>query len=136
MTVKIMQEVTDWKVPYRQPNHVYLMSGDRVLAMSRWGTEKPQYFASQSRIDRRGRKFVEIKKNPWRFDLNVKVVTEEKPSGQTWTVTGSRGDEYTVSLMDGRWSCTCPGATFRGQCRHQAEVQRTTNSLRDATAVT
>ena len=39
MTVKIVKEVTDWKVPYRQPNHVYLMSGDRVVAMSRWGKE-------------------------------------------------------------------------------------------------
>ncbi len=116
--LKILQEVTDWKVPYRQPNHVYLMNGDRVVAMSRWGKEPPEYFRSQSRIDRRGRKFIEVKKNQWGFDMKVKVITDEKPQGETWEVLGSRGNTYTVSLLDGRWSCTCPGATFRSTCKH------------------
>ncbi len=116
--LKILQEVTDWKVPYRQPNHVYLMNGDRVVAMSRWGKEPPEYFRSQSRIDRRGRKFVEIKKNSWGFDMKVSVIQDEKPRGETWEVQGSKGNTYTVSLLDGRWSCTCPGATFRGSCKH------------------
>jgi hypothetical protein len=124
MTVKIMQEVTDWKVPYRQPNHVYLMSGDRVLAMSRWGEGRPEYFANPNRIDRRGRKFVESKKNPWKFDLRIAVdyEVEQKPKGQTWTVSGSKGNQYTVSWDSGRWSCTCPGHGFRGRCRHVDEV--------------
>lgn len=120
MTLKIMQEVTAWKVPYRQPNHVYLMSGDRVLAMSRWGKEAPEYFPNAGRIDRRGRKFIEIKHNSWRFDLTVSTECEDtqQPKGQTWSVTGSKGDQYTVSLLDGRWSCSCPGANFRGSCKH------------------
>jgi hypothetical protein len=121
--LKILEEVTDWKVPYRQPNHVYLMSGDRVIAMSRWGKEPPEYLASQSRIDRRGRKFIEVKRNRWGFDMKVSMIQDEKPRGETWTVTGSRGDEYTVSLQDGRWSCTCPGAMFRGACRHIAQIR-------------
>jgi hypothetical protein len=124
MTVKIMQEVTDWKVPYRQPNHVYLMSGDRVLAMSRWGEGRPQYFPNQNRINRAGRRFIEVKRNPWGFDMKIQVIGDEKPRGETWTVIGSRGDEYTVSLLDGRWACTCPGATFRGTCKH-IEYQKT-----------
>jgi hypothetical protein len=118
MAVKIVQEVTDWKVPYRQPNHVYLMAGDRVLAMSRWGEGRPEYFANQNRINRGGRRFVEIKQNPWGFDMKIQVIGDDKPQGKTWTVKGSRGDEYIVSLLDGRWSCTCPGATFRGECKH------------------
>ena len=124
MTLKIMQEVTEWKVPYRQPNHVYLMSGDRVVAMSRWGQEKPEYFANPNRIDRRGRKFVEIKKNTWRFDLSIQPTQEEQdaPQGQTWEVQGSKGNRYTVSLHAGRWSCTCPGHGFRGRCRHVDEM--------------
>ena len=122
MTVKIMQEVTQWKVPYRQPNHVYLMSGDRVLAMSRWGTETPEYFKSQNRIDRRGRKFVEVKKNQWGFDMKIAVIGDEPPAGRTWEVRGSKGDVYTVSLSDGRWACTCPGSMFRGTCRHITEL--------------
>jgi len=120
MTPKIFKEVTEWKVPYRQPNHVYLMSGDRVLAYSRWGDSDPEYFTNPNRIDRRGRKFVEIKNNPWGFDLRVSVESdsEQKPKGQTWTITGSKGNEYIVSLDGGRWSCTCPGHGFRGRCRH------------------
>jgi hypothetical protein len=116
--LKIFEEVTDWKVSYRQPNHVYLMSGDRVIAMSRWGKGQPEYFRSQSRINRRGRKFIEIKKNRWNFDMKARVINDEKPQGETWTVKGSRGDEYTVSLLNGRWACTCLGATFRGTCKH------------------
>ena len=125
MTVKIVQEVTVWKVPYRQPNHVYLMSGDRVLAMSRWGTEKPEYFPTPNRINRGGRKFVELKKNPWRFDLSARPDLDEAaspPAGETWEVLGSKGNRYTVSRDSGRWSCTCPGHGFRGRCRHVDEV--------------
>jgi len=125
MTLKIMQEVTEWKVPYRQPNHVYLMSGDRVIAMSRWGEQPPEYLSSQNRMDRRGRKFVEVKKNKWGFDLKVTVAEEPKPQGQTWEVRGSKGDIYTVSLSDGRWACTCPGSMFRGTCRHITELAQT-----------
>jgi len=41
---------------------------------------------------------------------------------KTWTVSGSRGNEYTVSRWPGGWSCTCPGFQFRKSCKH------TTNS--------
>ena len=125
MTLKIVQEVTAWKVPYRQPNHVYLMSGDRVVAMSRWGEGRPEYFANPNRIDRRGRKFVEVKQNPWRFDLAAIPDSDEeaaRPRGETWEVQGSKGNRYTVSRDWGRWSCTCPGHGFRGRCRHVDEV--------------
>jgi hypothetical protein len=126
MTLKILQEVTEWKgVTYRQPNHVYLMSGDKAYAYSKWGESKPEYFRTPSRIDRRGRKFVEMKKNPWKFDLSIKVELESdrKISGQTWTVSGSKGSRYTVALDSGRWTCTCPGHGFRGRCRHVDELR-------------
>ena len=41
---------------------------------------------------------------------------------KTWTVSGSKGNEYTVSRWSGGWSCTCPGFQFRKSCKH------TTNS--------
>jgi hypothetical protein len=41
---------------------------------------------------------------------------------KTWTVQGSKGNEYTVSRWPGGWSCTCPGFQFRKSCKH------TTNS--------
>ena len=124
MALKIVEEVTEWDVPYRQPNHVYLMSGDRALAYSRWGKDRPEYFSQPQRIDRRGRKFIDVKNNPWKFDLTVRTEIEPaaKPKGQVWTVAGSKGNEYIVSLDSGRWSCTCPGHGFRGRCRHVDEL--------------
>lgn len=36
-------------------------------------------------------------------------------------VQGSKGKTYTVTLGKNR-SCTCPGFTFRGSCRHITEL--------------
>lgn len=132
MTVKIVQEVTEWKVPYRQPNHVYVMSGDRILAMSLWGTHEPKYFASPNRINRGGRKFVEVKQNLWRFNLDTMADLEADqaaPRGETWEVEGSKGNRYIVSRDLGHWSCTCPGHGFRGRCRHVDEVSASIQPL-------
>ena len=132
MTVKIVREVTDWKVPYKQPNHVYLMSRDRVLAMSRWGKDQPVYFDTPNRINRGGRKFVEVTQNPWRFNLdaiNDLVKDQNPPQGETWQVQGSKGNQYIVSRDLGRWSCTCAGHGFRGRCRHVSEISASVQPL-------
>jgi hypothetical protein len=126
--MKIVQETTVWKdITYRQPNHVYLMDGDKVYAYSKWGQGPAEYMRTPLRIDRRGRKFVEVKNNPWNFDLNLITAQEEpeKPQGQVWTVAGSKGNKYFVNLSVGQWSCTCPGFGFRGKCRHVTETAET-----------
>jgi hypothetical protein len=126
--MKIVQETTVWKdITYRQPNHVYLMDGDKVYAYSKWGQGPAEYMRTPLRIDRRGRKFVEVKNNPWNFDLNLVTAQEEpeKPQGQVWTVAGSKGNKYFVNLSVGQWSCTCPGFGFRGKCRHVTETAET-----------
>lgn len=123
--MKIVEEVTVWKEISRQPNHVYLMDGDKVYAYSKWGQETPHYMKTPLRIDRRGRKFVEVKNNKWKFDLTIRAEAEvtEQPKGQTWTVSGSKGNTYIVSFDAGHWSCTCPGHGFRGRCRHVDELK-------------
>ena len=126
--MKIVQEITVWKdITYRQPNHVYLMDGDKVYAYSKWGQGPAEYMRTPLRIARRGRKFVEVKNNPWNFDLNLVTAQEEpeKPQGQVWTVAGSKGNKYFVNLSVGQWSCTCPGFGFRGKCRHVTETAET-----------
>lgn len=125
MALKIMQEVTEWSGFSRQPNHVYLMSGDKAYAYVKWGKGKPFYFRSFQRIDRRGRKFIEVKHNRWKFDLSITVDQEQPitPLGRTWTVAGSKGNQYTVTLSQGSWSCTCPGHGFRNRCRHVDELR-------------
>lgn len=127
MALKIMEEVTAWDVEYPQPNHVYLMDGDKVYAYSKWGKEAPQYMKTFLRIDLRRRKFVEAKKNRWKFKFPVSVDQEEQvtsqPLGQIWQVAGSKGNVYTVNLHNGQWTCTCPGHQFRRQCRHVEELK-------------
>ena len=125
--MKIMQEVTVWRDVARQPNHVYLMDGDKAYGYSKWGEGSPEYFRNPLRLDRRGRKFVEVKRNTWKFNLNLVVEKEEtlKPAGQVWTVAGSKGNQYFVNLSAGHWSCTCPGHGFRGKCRHVDEIAKT-----------
>ena len=34
------------------------------------------------------------------------------------TVNGSKGNTYTVTMVNGRAMCSCPGFQFRKQCKH------------------
>lgn len=41
----------------------------------------------------------------------------------TESVLGSKGNEYVVRHVQGKWSCTCTGFGFRGRCKHIKGVQ-------------
>jgi hypothetical protein len=101
-----VKETTKWDMEYKQPNHVYLLDGDKAVAYIKWGQGEPFYFKKPLRIDRRGRKFEEIKPNPFK----KQVVSD------TIKVQGSKGAVYEVDAEAG--TCTCPGYTFRGACKH------------------
>lgn len=124
--MKVFEEVTVWNSEYRVPNHIYFMTDNKgkALAYIREGTDEIFRFRSGLKLDLRGRKFREIE-NRWNFVVEQEPDEEAKPTGQTWTVTGSKGDSYTVSLDAGRWSCTCPGHGFRHKCRHVDEISKT-----------
>lgn len=38
-------------------------------------------------------------------------------------ISGSKGQQYTLTGTQGRWTCTCPGFQFRHNCRHTAEAR-------------
>lgn len=105
-----VRETTQWDVEYKQPNHVYLLDGDKMHAYIPWGTGNAQYFKKPIRIDRRGRKFIELKDNPFKVKIKTNVVE----------VIGSKGDKYFVDT-DAK-TCTCTGFQFRGRCKHITEV--------------
>ena len=42
---------------------------------------------------------------------------------QTFQISGSRGDTYTVTRNAAGWHCGCKGFEFRGRCRHITEAQ-------------
>jgi hypothetical protein len=75
MSLEVIREITEWKVDYRQPNHVYLMSGERVIAYQKWGEGLPIYFDHKAKFDKRGRKFIKVpmKDSPFKsVDILVK----------------------------------------------------------------
>ena len=92
------------------PPHTYLLDGTTLVAYIKQGETTPFYFKSGIKgFDKRGRKFETVKPNPFKV----------KASNDTRQVQGSRGQIYTVNDSEG--TCTCPGFTFRGACKHLAE---------------
>jgi hypothetical protein len=112
--MKFYKETTDWAVP--TPNHIYLLSTDKskMFGYIKRGTEDTMVFKKPIRFDVRGRKFVEVKELG---EIDLDEVRSEK-----WEFTGSKGDTYIVQKIDNVLKCTCPGFTYRGDCKHVKEV--------------
>ena len=59
----------------------------------------------------------------WIKDLAGKKSTVKVDEDyRQWTVKGSKGNEYLVIRQKGKYNCTCPGFTYRHNCRHITEV--------------
>jgi len=98
--IEILQEVTDWGTK-NIANGVYHINGAGQLVQYNDKVFKsPIKQFSKSR-----RKFTKIGERPEELDKDVIVV--KSSSGKTYTIT------------DG--NCSCPGYTFRGNCKHVKE---------------
>jgi hypothetical protein len=101
--MKAYKETTVWATP----NHTYLLDGNNLIAYIKENETEPFYFKNPIKgFDRRGRKFLELTDNPF----------EVKVSSSLREVKGSKGNSYFVNDSEG--TCTCPGFTFRGACKH------------------
>jgi hypothetical protein len=90
------------------PAHTYLLDGNNLVAYVKKGETQPFYFKRPIKgFDKRGRKF-----EPG----NITLFTVKKASNEH-TVIGSKGQTYTVTAE----SCTCPGFTYRGTCKHMVK---------------
>jgi len=93
------------------PAHTYLLDGTTLVAYIKKGETKPFYFKNGIKgFDKRGRKFEVVKPNPFK---------EQKNESTRIAVTGSKGQVYYVDPE--AKTCTCPGFTYRGACKHMAE---------------
>lgn len=108
--MEAIREVTVWKGTKTQPNHTYLMDGSRAVAYVKWSKGEPFYFKNPLPLDKRGRKFV---------TGDIKLFKALKVKTNTIQVQGSKGNTYTVD-PDAK-TCTCPGFTYRGSCKHITE---------------
>jgi hypothetical protein len=75
-------------------------------------------FKAPIRIDVRGRTFKEVK-NTFNY-----VEPHDENTAPTWTVTGSKGDKYTVTKEDNGFTCSCTGFQFRGKCKHIEQITK------------
>ena len=114
--MEAVRETTTWTgVDYKQPNHDYLLDGDTVVAYRPWGTGEIRVLSGKIKIDRRGRKFEKLTENPFE---DLQHPTRGEPV--VLEVKGSKGNSYFVNKEEK--TCTCPGFTFRGNCKHIEEL--------------
>jgi len=99
-------ETTVWSGS-AQPNHTYLFDGNKMIAYIKQNDNVPFYFKEPITIDKRGRKFVAVKVNPFK-------VIKEKDT--VIKVSGSKGAVYSIDTETK--TCTCAGFQFRGTCKH------------------
>ena len=112
--MRFYRETTAWDG--NVPNHTYLLSTDKskLYGYMKAGTEDVQVFKKAISFDQRGRRFVEVKELG---EIDLDHVKNEQ-----WEFTGSKGDKYIVQKIDNMLQCTCPGFTYRGDCKHVKEV--------------
>ena len=55
-------------------------------------------------------------------DLPVSYAEPKKEQRLEKIVQGSKGNTYIVTKDAGKITCTCPGFTFRGNCKHTLEL--------------
>jgi hypothetical protein len=118
--MKAFLEVTQWPDTEFNCNHVYWMDDARnkMYAYAKFGNPlDTMTFKTPIQIDTRGRKF-EVVRNIYNW-VDPKAVVTANP---TWTIQGSKGDKYIVKKDGNSYTCTCPGYTYRGECKHVKEI--------------
>lgn len=103
-------ETTVWS-DSNSANHTYLFDGNKMLAYIKVGSTTPHYFSKPITIDKRGRKFVTAKPNPFK---------KIKEKSSIIKVSGSKGNVYSIDTDEK--TCTCPGFMYRGTCKHITEL--------------
>lgn len=112
--MEALKEITVWKgIEYAQPNHIYLMEGDKAYAYIKFGKGPAHYFKQPLRLDKRGRKFERA---------SIKLFKAPKVESARIEVKGSKDNVYYVDPETS--TCTCPGFTFRGNCKHLSVLQK------------
>ena len=60
MALEVLKEVTEWVVDYRQPNHTYLMKGEKVIGYQQWHEGPAIYYTTKQKLNKARRKFVKV----------------------------------------------------------------------------
>lgn len=113
----VVTVTTEWHTRSYWGDHQYNKITGEVIKSPNWLTAKqfailnPDHPSGFSVIDMNH--VVDIRDTngeEFKFttDSNIRV----------WTITGSKGNEYTVKYQNGQYECSCPGFMYRKHCRH------------------
>lgn len=106
--IEILQEVTDWG-KYKVNNGVYHINGAGKLIAYQVNKDSEVQVLNvpSNQFSKSRRKFVKIGERA------------EELASHIIKVEGSKGNVYLVDTE--KMTCTCPGFTFRGTCKHIKE---------------
>jgi hypothetical protein len=112
--MKYFQEVTEWSGNVQ--NHIYYLSDDKrkMVGYIQNGKKDLIKFSKPMSFDSKGRKLLL---------LSIKAESDEvyfptSNASQRVEVAGSSGKKYYLTKTDNKWTCSCPGFTFRHMCKH------------------
>jgi len=108
MAIEILQEVTDWG-KYKVNNGIYHVNSAGKLVAYQANAKEPLQILNvpSTQFSKSRRKFKKIGERPEELDANIVEVK------------GSTGKTYIIDLD--KKTCTCPGFTYRGNCKHVKE---------------
>jgi hypothetical protein len=122
--MEALKETTNWGPGTK--NNTYLLDGTNLIAYIPHGGQPYQFKNPIKGFDKRGRTFekVDIELFPNRTHY-AQVINSAMIKMNDYfdsrKVTGSKGEIYTVNDKEG--TCTCPGYTYRGACKHVKELE-------------
>ncbi len=128
--MKILKEITDWGVEYRQPNHTYLLnSKNQIVAYAKWHGDDIDILKSKTVLDKRYRKFIEVNhsglseiKSQYKEESNNQE--EYKPDYDRIFKVKSKEKEYIVGFKNNQLTCSCTGFGYRRKCKHVDVVKK------------
>ena len=106
------------------PAHTYFLDGNTLVAYIKIGDTEPFYFKNGIKgFDKRGRKFEKVNTPLVNWANSLKEHIEKaEPLPFIKKVQGSKPNTWYEVNTDEN-TCTCPGFTFRGTCKHIKELE-------------
>ena len=107
--IDILQEVTDWG-KYKVNNGIYHVASSGKLVAYQPNKNAPiqELKVPSTQFSKSRRKFVKIGEREEELPSHIKKIT------------GSKGNIYLLDTE--KMTCTCPGFTYRGNCKHVKEI--------------
>ena len=106
--ITMLQETTDWGTA-QVANGIYHVNDSGYLVGYKGPTSEYKKFSKPMKGFSKARRT---------FKKVGEYADDSEDNKNVTRVQGSKGNVYLVTDEDGIKTCTCPGFTFRGKCKH------------------